>query len=224
MSSEQPRKGRDTAGSGGAPLGSTAAIIIAVLAVIGGFLILREIRSSSSDSAPATTAATTVPETAPPTAAPTEVPTTAPQVFTGATVIVANASKVNGAAGVLTTSLKKKGFTTVSGTNAAAPEDKLDVSKVYYDPTNPNALAVANTVAGLMGNIAVAVLPTPPPVKDGKLPVGVAVLVMLGADKANLTLDEMGTATTVATATSVATATTVAAVTIPAVAPSTSAG
>ena len=60
MSSEQPRKGRDNAGSGGAPLGSTAAIVIAVLAVIGGFLILREIRSSSGDSAPATTAATTV--------------------------------------------------------------------------------------------------------------------------------------------------------------------
>ena len=40
MSSEQPRRGRESTGS---PIGSTAAIIIAIVAVVAGFLILRQI-------------------------------------------------------------------------------------------------------------------------------------------------------------------------------------
>ena len=51
MSSEQPRRTRDTAGTGAAPIGSTAAIIIAVLAVIGGLpsLILLLLTSKLAD-------------------------------------------------------------------------------------------------------------------------------------------------------------------------------
>jgi len=195
MSSEQPRRTRDAAGTGAAPIGSTAAIIIAVLAVIGGFLILRQIRDDSTGGSSAVTTApsTSVLTTVAPTLPPTLPPTTMAQVFEGATIIVANASIVNGAAGVLTTALQGKGFTTTAkGTNAAPPEEKLEVSKIYYDATNPNALPVANTVAALMGNIAVAVVPSPAPIADAALPAGVSVLVMLGSDKAQLPLDKMG--------------------------------
>jgi hypothetical protein len=55
---------------------------------------------------------------------------------------------------------------------------------------------VAQTIATLMGNIEVQAMPSPPPVKDGQLATGVAVLVMLGNDKAGKSLDEMGAATT----------------------------
>jgi hypothetical protein len=130
------------------------------------------------------------------------VPTTPPQVFEGATVVVANASNVNGAAGRLSTALEGKGFTMSDATNATS---RLEVSTIYYNAANPNALAVATTVSNLMGTVTVAEAPTPVPIEGGVLPEGVDVLVLLGSDKADKTLDAMGAtpAATPATATTV---------------------
>jgi hypothetical protein len=218
MSSEQPRVGaRERGGSGGSPIGSTAAIVIAVVSVIGGFLILRQIRDdrgSSGAGVPATTpsrsttpssAGTTVPSSGIPTTSVAET-TTVPAITKGARVIVANASITNGAAGVVTTALKAKGFDMEKATNAGGAESKLDKTKVYYDSSNAAALPVANYLAFLVGGAPVAKLPTTIPTKDGTLPAGVTVLLMLGNDKAAKTLDEMSGAT--GTATSVGGATT----------------
>jgi hypothetical protein len=222
MSSEQPRRARETGGASGSPIGSTAAIVIAVIAVVGGFLILKTIRDDggSSGGAPSgvsptvPASGTSLPDgglittlpliTVPPTEAPT---TTAAPITTGATVVVANASTVDGAAKRYTTALKGKKFDVASPANASL---KLDVTKVYYDDTNAAALPVANYLASLLGGVTVEVLPSPAPVQDGKLAAGVTILLMLGSDKANLTLDAAGAPTTTTIAGAAATATTAA--------------
>lgn len=223
MSSEQPRRSsRDTTGSVASPMGSTAAIIIAVVAVVAGFLILRSIRGDDGDNSVApidtqvtlpsteSTSAPVVESTLPP----DTTPTTIAPVTEGATVVVANASRVDGAAGVFTTALEGQGFVVGTATNAGGSEPKLEVSKIYYDPANASALPVAQYLASLMGNVEVLEIVAPPPVVDGALAEGVTVLVMLGSDKAALTLEQMSvpvvTTTTVAGAV-VETTTTVAA-------------
>jgi hypothetical protein len=197
MSSEQPRRSRESSGSSGAPMGSTAAIIIAIVAVVAGFLILREIRSD--DGGESATPGTTTPITIDPaltTVPPTTVPpTTVPAMtYDGATAVVANASTVNGAAGVLTTALTGKGFTLAQATNAS---EKRAETVVYYLDGDTAALAVGTSIASLLGaGTTVQPMPSPPPVQDGALPQEVTVLVMLGSDKANLTLDAMAASTT----------------------------
>ena len=206
MSSDQPRRSRDT-GSPGSPVGSTAAIIIAIVAVVAGFLILRAIRGGddepassladvtntqpavvAADSTLAPTAVSAAPTT------PTIPPVTTPvAVVEGATVIVANASTVNGAAAILTTALTGASFTTGTATNATA---KQEDTTVLYDPSDPEALAVATYLGSLLGNVVVSPVSTPAPIDGGLLPEGVSIIVMLGSDKANLTLQAMGTATT----------------------------
>jgi LytR cell envelope-related transcriptional attenuator len=200
MSSDQPRRSRDT-GSAGSPMGSTAAIVIAIVAVVAGFLILRQI-NDDDDGGVATTVTTapisslpaTLATNAPVVTLPVETtPTTAAPVVEGATAVVANASTVNGAAGVLTTALTGEGFTMGPATNATA---KQEVSTILYDASNPQALPVATYMASLMGNIAVQEVTTPAPIDGGLMPEGVTIIVMLGSDKANSTLEQMSAPTT----------------------------
>ena len=199
MSSDQPRR-RESGGSPGSPMGSTAAIVVAIVAVVAGFLILRSIGDDDNNGAIATVTntETTVAATVDPALTTTTVPlVTTTTVFTpvteGATAVVANASTVNGAAGVLTTALSGSGFTMAPATNGSP---KQDTSTVLYDPADPEALDVATSLSVLMGNIEVLEIPTPAPIEGGVMPDGVTIVVMLGNDKANLTLAAMGTATT----------------------------
>jgi hypothetical protein len=201
MSNEQTRRSRESSGSGGAPMGSTAAIIIAIVAVVAGFLILREIRSDDSTAAvPDTTVATTIDPALTTVSVPAETTTTVPSMtYDGATAVVANASTVNGAAGVFTTALTGKGFTLAQATNAS--EKRAD-TVVYYVDGDTAALAVGTSIASLLGpGTSVQPMPTPPPVQDGALAQEVTVLVMLGSDKANSTLDQLAVATTTTAAT-----------------------
>jgi hypothetical protein len=156
-------------------------------------------------SAPATAAATT-PATSPPTAAPTTVvettttlapttttsttttlpptTTTAPLVTEGATVLVANATKVPGAAGRLTGELAAVGYHLLDATNAAGNEEVLDATKVYFLPAGE---AVATGLATVLG-VPLARMPTPAPITDATVGLGEAtVLVMLGKDLAGKT-------------------------------------
>lgn len=208
MSSDQPRRGRDTAASAGSPMGSTAAIVIAIVAVVAGFLILRQIRSDDGGSAATVPdVTTTVPLDPTASTTPVSVGSTLPAVTTttqfvpvvdGAIVVVANASTVNGAAGILTTALQGKAYTTVKATNATV---KQDATTILYDATDPEALNVANSLSVLLGGPIVQEVPSPAPIEGGVLPEGATVIVMLGSDKANKTLDQMGAPTTVPGAT-----------------------
>lgn len=210
MSSEQPRRAREAGGSGASPIGSTAAIVIAVVAVVGGFLILRQINDDDGDGGgttigtladPGTGTVTTLPgdgstvTTLPAVtvASTVAVATTTPEVTTGALVVVANASTVDGAAGRFSTALEAAKFTMGEPTNATS---KTDTTKVYYVAADANAKPVADYLASLLGGVAVEEMPTPAPVNGGVLAEGVTVLVLLGSDKADKTLTEAGAPTT----------------------------
>ena len=174
-------------GIGGSPMGSTISIVLAVVAVIVGFLILNNITDdggSSSGSAGQSTSSTE-PTTSDSVSATSPTTTTEPPLVTeGATVVVANASGVPGSAGRMTTELATLGFTMAEATNST--QSGLSASIVQYDPSIAAAQAVAESVARSMGGLTVETLPTPPPVEGGSLN-GAGVLVLLGTDEADKT-------------------------------------
>jgi hypothetical protein len=104
--------------------------------------------------------------------------------------MVANASRVNGAAGRLTERLAAVGFTTVAAANYVP--SRLDVTKIYYDPANAQALAVATSLKEAFGGGAIELLElaVPPPIDTGDM-AGATVLVAMGNDVADKTLDQL---------------------------------
>jgi hypothetical protein len=187
-------------GIGGSPVGSTLSIVLAVVAVVAGFLILRNITDDNDGASSAigddgseetdVTTTTVDPGLATTTVAPT---TTVPPIVTeGATVVVANASGVPGSAGRMSTSLGAAGYTMAEATNATS---QLEVSIVYYDPAVAAAQAVAESVARSMGGLESAPVPTPVPIEGGALN-GSGVVVMLGTAQADKTLEELVGGTT----------------------------
>jgi hypothetical protein len=178
-------------GVGGSPMGSTISIVLAVVAVIVGFLILQNITDdgpSASDGGG--TPVDSVVDSTPGSVVETSSTTTTepPLVTEGATVVVANASGVPGSAGRMTTELATVGFTTGEATNST--QSGLTASIVQYDPTIAAAQAVAESVARTMGGLTVEVLPTPAPVEGGSLN-GAGVLVLLGTDEADKTIAQL---------------------------------
>ena len=183
-------------GIGGSPVGSTLSIVLAVVAVVAGFLILRNITDDDDGASPdadgAATGETTTTTIDLALATTTVVPaTTVPPIVTeGATVVVANASGVPGSAGRMSTALGAAGFTMAEATNATSAQ--LEQSVVYYDPAVAAAQAVAGSVATMMGGLAVEAVPTPVPIEGGALD-GSGVVVMLGTAQADKTLEELST-------------------------------
>jgi len=194
------------AGDGGAPVSGALAIVLAVVAVVAGFLILRSISDggenaldlgdggsstgaadgsgdeSDGDATDGGAAVPTLPTTT----------TEAPLVTEGAVVIVANANSVGGSASSMTRALESVvGFEVVDPVNASSTVGDLDESRIYYDVTVSAAQAVAGTLAGVLGgDVTVAPLPEVPPTADGSMN-GADVLLVLGNDKAGKTLAEM---------------------------------
>lgn len=181
-------------GVGGSPMGSTISIVLAVVAVIVGFLILQNITddgpSSGDSSAPVDSVADTTLDSVVETSSTTT--TEPPLVTEGATVVVANASGVPGSAGRMTTELATIGFTMAEATNST--QSGLTASIVQYDPTIAAAQAVAESVARSMGGLTVEVVPTPAPVDGGSLN-GAGVLVLLGTDEADKTIAQLSAPT-----------------------------
>jgi len=191
MSNEQPSRPRRS-GSSASPMGSTLAIVIAIAAVVVGFLILKNIRSDDDGGTTATTVATTLPidsSTTTPTTLPVGPTTTVfTPTTTGALIVVANSSRVDGAAGQLTTALKGKGYTMGTATNGSP---KQEVTKVQYKDGDTAAQAVADTLARQLGVAQIEVIPATPELSDPTTLGDATVLVLLGNDKAGKTLDQM---------------------------------
>ncbi len=173
-------------------MGSTISIVLAVVAVIVGFLILNNITndgpsaddgvSGPVDSAPENTTSDSVEETT--------TTTTEPALVTaGATVVVANASGVSGSAGRMTTELATLNFEMVTPA-INSTQSGLTASIVQYDSSQAAAKDVAESVARSMGGLTVEAVPTPPPVEGGSLN-GAGVLVLLGTDEADKTIAQM---------------------------------
>ncbi|CAN5788795.1 MAG: LytR C-terminal domain-containing protein [Ilumatobacteraceae bacterium] len=193
---------RQRVGDSGSPVGSTLSIILAVVAVIAGFLILRALTSdddSSSDEGntitPVETAATTpstgTSDTGTVGSDVGSSSTTTPMVETktGATIVVANASGIGGSAGQMSTALMTDGYMTVAEPGNSTG-DPIPASIVYYAPNDPAALAVAQTLAADLGGVQTAEIVDPRPAEGGAV-AEATVLVMLGQDAAGRTLAEL---------------------------------
>jgi hypothetical protein len=163
------------------------------VAVVLGVIILRSIGDSDGGSAGGSSATTTTePEVSPPESTQPEVtqPTVPPLVFDGATVVVANANRVNGSAGAMSRDLDAAGFTVAGAVNASVEIGQLELTVVYYDASIEAARLVADSVNRVLGgNASVAPLPSTIPTEGGQL-VG-QVLLLLGNDKAGKSLAEL---------------------------------
>jgi hypothetical protein len=188
-------------GDGGSPVGSTLSIVLAVIAVIAGFFILRAITDDDGDSGSIADTSSTVPDDSlgsvvttiggGPTT-PTG-PTTPAPSLTGATVSVANASGVSGSAASMTQALAAAGYTMGEAGNNSGGAD-LTTSVVYYAPGDVAAQGVALSVAQALGGVTTEAMPNPPPIDKG---LGTStVLVMVGTDTAGKSLAELAAATT----------------------------
>ena len=184
-------------GVGGSPVGSWLTIVLAVVAVIAGFLILRNITNDSSaspnDVVPGEETGTpatddTLVDISVPVTEATTTTTTIPRITEGASVVVANANTVGGSAGGMSRTLELAGYTVIDPVNASGPN--LTASIVYFDSAQASAEAVANSVALDLGGVEVLDLPTPAPTADGDIG-DAGVLVLLGDDEAGKTLEEL---------------------------------
>lgn len=184
---QRPIPGRGS----GSPVGSLLTIVFAVIATLVGLLILRSISDdtsavgggglSSGDVAlgvTTTVGAQTTP--APGGGDTTSASTPAERVTEGGTIVVANASRVDGAATELTVLLEESGYRTGDPTNDNADEDRED-SIVYFQPGS-NTETVARSVALDLGGIEVAPMPAEIPTASGDL--SGDILVVLGNDVA----------------------------------------
>lgn len=189
-------------GRSGMSVSGTLSIIVAAVAVILGFLILRDINDSgdASNGGDDTETTTTVPggpnnTTSPPDGS---TATTLPAALKPYTVIVANAAKVGGAAGAMTTALQGAGVTTIEGVNSSLT-DAQSATTIYYAATYE---AEAAALARIMGvTTAPLAMPEPPPLASGASLGTANILVQLGTDKAGQPLPTGG-ATTATTAAS----------------------
>lgn len=176
MSQEQPRP-RRTPPSVPSSVNSTMSIVIAAVALLLGFFILRDIQSNSSSSSggdPVTTEST-VPDTVAPDAT-----TSTTIVLTAFKVQVANASKVAGSAGQLTVELQGRGYIVQPALNASEITPKQTTTVVYF---LAGSEAAAAAIASELGRVATAPMPTPIPTETGKLGEA-SVLILLGTDVA----------------------------------------
>jgi hypothetical protein len=180
--------------------------LLSIAAVAAGILLLGacggddddDSSTSSTTEAPLITVAPTsaIPETTTATVTtPPAAPTTIAYVTEGASVMVTNASRIDGAAGRMSERLAAVGFTMVEPGNYSL--GTIEVTKIYQDPANPQAMAVAESLKAAFGGGAIEIVEmgTPPPVEGGDAK-GATVLIAMGNDIADKTLDELQGITT----------------------------
>lgn len=209
MSTDQPegtepsRPGRaPRVGDSRSPVGSTLSIVLAVVAVVAGFLILRTLNDDDDGDGGLT--GNTQPDDSSPDAtfdagvgggtSSVAVTTSVPPQRSGATIAVANASGVDRAAGTMSTALVGAQYQGVGDPGNGSGAD-IEQSIVYYLAGDAQAQAVAGTLARELGVAAPAVMPDTRPAEGGST--GTAtVLVMLGSAQAGKPLAGASTAAT----------------------------
>jgi hypothetical protein len=162
-------------------------IIIAVLVLLLGFFILRDIRgdnTSQTFTAPTQDTVVTTETTL------LEIPVQTTIVLTAFKIQIANASGIAGSAGQLTTELQGRGYIVQPALNKSEITPKQTVTVVYYLLGSETAAAA---VAKELGGVAVAAMPEPVPTETGKLGEA-SVLILLGTDIAGIPLPAVSTA------------------------------
>ncbi len=173
-------------------MGSTIAIVVTAIAVLLAFFILRKVNDAGETSSvdPGTVAPTdvTLPGETTISTAPVT-PTTTGIVKIGTSVQVVNCSNQEGVARNLSNALVAEGFTTVEPDTGTID---LPITKILYNPDDPNALPVAQTVSLLLANAAIessgAIVPA---LTLGTWAPGSSVIVLLGDDLAGKTLAQI---------------------------------
>ncbi len=181
MSQQKPGAKRPSLSS---PSTGTLGAAVAVVALVLGFLILRDVRGDGGAStiAPVGTADPTATIAPGGTVDPSAPTTLAPFSINGFKIQVANASGLAGSAGDMTTKLQDQGYVVQVAMNVAAGTAKRKMTGVFY--LAGCEAASQNVAAVLGGNVEVAAMPQPIPVETGT--VGEAcILVLLGTDLAN---------------------------------------
>ena len=178
MNTEDANESAGRGGSNGVSVSTTLSVIVAAIAVLLGFLILRDVnRDRPATTAPVDTETTVVDPTGESSVAPTDT-TTLPR--SGFKVLVANASGITGSAGQMSTALQSEQFIVSQPKNMDPTYGKQSVTVVFYVPGYENG---ATAVAEILGGLQIQPVATPAPVEGGSL--GEAqVLIMLGTDLA----------------------------------------
>lgn len=175
MSQQRPRASRPSLPS---PSTGTMGAVVAVVALLLGFLVLRDVSGSSLD-----TSSPTPQETVPGggTVDPNATTTTVQFSTLGFKLIVANASGVAGSAGAMTLALQNLGFIAPPAVNLAPGAAKRQKTGVFYTAgCETNAQKVAEALGG---NVDIAAMPNPVPTETGNLG-DACVLILLGTDLA----------------------------------------
>ena len=190
MSQEQRRQ-RPAPEPRASNVNSVLSIAVAVLAVLLGFFILRDLRNDTSVASPeagqtdeSATQETTVETIAVET-------TTAPVALTAFKVQIANASGVSGSAGLLTTEMQGRGYIVQPAINKNEITPKQTVTVVYY---LLGSEAPAAQVARELGGVATSPMPTPIPTETGSLGEA-SVLILMGTDVAGKPLSILASGT-----------------------------
>lgn len=111
------------------------------------------------------------------------------------TVIVLNGTSVGGAAGKYSTAIGSAGYQMLTAGDAAT---KIPATQVFFAPGYQREAAAVAAAAGAPATLTPVPLPTPPPGQVG----AANVVVVIGADLANLTPTTMAATTTTTTAAS----------------------
>ncbi len=190
--------------SSSAPMGSTVAIVVTAIAVLLAFFILRKVNDSGETSTvnpgtAATTATTLIGDTTLTTIAVVTQTTASGIVKIGTSVQVINCSNQEGVARNMSNALAAEGFTMVEPDTGTID---LPVTKIIYNPDDPLALPVAQTVALLLANAVVESSgPVVPTLTTGTWAPGSSVIVLLGDDMAGKTLAQIAGVETTGTTT-----------------------
>ena len=180
MSQQKPGARRPSLSS---PSTGTLGAAVAVVALVLGFLILRDVRGDGGAATGPIGTADPNATLAPGATIDPSAPTTLPKFsINGFKIQVANASGLAGSAGDMTTKLQDQGYVVQVAMNVAAGTAKRMKTGVFY--LAGCEAASQNVAAVLGGNVEVAAMPQPIPVETGT--VGEAcILVLLGTDLAN---------------------------------------
>jgi len=170
-----------------APNNATLGAVVAVIALLLGFLILRDVNADSSNSSSGgRPAATTLPTDDP------DNPITQTTIefsVSGFKIQIANSSGVAGSAGKLTTDLQGLGYVVQPPLNTAPGTPRRSTTGVFYLAGCEEA--AENVKAALGGNVEVGAMPSPVPLETGTLG-DACILILLGTDLAGKPLPSVG--------------------------------
>ena len=180
MSQQRPRGSRPSMPM---PNTGTMGAVVAVVALVLGFLILRDIRNDGGSTVTPGKTEETTPTTPSGDGAGETTTTVASGVNRGNFKIqVANASGIAGSAGDLSNKLTEQNYVVQPALNTAPGTAKREKTGVFY---LAGCEAAAADVAAVLGNtVEVGAMPSPVPLETGNL--GEAcVLILLGTDISN---------------------------------------